>query len=403
MNQPFKIKNCIYKRGKYYWVKWYQNGKARYQSTKMTNKELALEEAERIVISFYKEKGIITKDIMMYELIDKVEEDLKEKLQNKTIAKKTFLFYKVFLVQINKELGSYFISQLTVEDIEAYLKKRRLNNNLSVTTIRDEHLTLNKIFKYGIARGYCKENLMEKISKPKKKNRAIIQNKPYIITEEQVKTLLGMATPYLSEIIQFLYNTGIRRGELENLRFEDVDMEKGLIFIRANEGDWQPKGGKERTIPINEIVRKILTQKISTRKKNQQYVFVSTTGKKAYNYHKSFHKLMKKSGIADKIPDSSWKGVHLLRHSFCSYLVNEAQVPLPIVQEIMGHQDIKTTMIYIHSDERQKRQAIQKFDYIRNFKKLREEGKSFNDAVKLISEKFNIAVQEVEDTLIGVR
>jgi len=44
MNNPYQIKKCVYKRSKYYWVKWYRNGKPRFKSTKMTNKELALEE-----------------------------------------------------------------------------------------------------------------------------------------------------------------------------------------------------------------------------------------------------------------------------------------------------------------------------------------------------------------------
>lgn len=402
MNTPFDVKKCVYKRGKYYWVKWYQNGRARYKSTKMTNKELALEEANNIIIQYQKEKGILTKDALMLELIEIFEENLKEQVENKVITESTLLYYTNFLNHIQEELGSFKVSQLTVEDIESYLKKRKRGKKLSVNTLRHEHIVWNRLLNFAVDRGFSKENLMKIVTKPTKRKQKIIQEKSYILSEEQIKKLQKMATPYMREIITVLYNTGMRKGELENLRFKDIDKYIKTIYIQKHEDGWKPKGGIERTIPINDIVKKILKKKIDNRMSGQQFVFVSTTGKKSYHYHKSFQKLIERTGVAEEIPEESGRGVHLLRHSFCSYLVNEANVPLPVAQEILGHQDIKTTMMYVHTDERQKQKAIRKFDFIREFQKLRKEDKSVDETMELISEKFDVPLQEVEDILIGV-
>ena len=402
MQIPYSIKKCVYKRNRIYWVKWSQDGKARYESTEMTNKELAFEKADQIVISHLKDKGIVTKDIVLSELIDKVLLDLHEQVRNKVIVNNTLLFYKNFLESIREQLGSYSFNQITIEDIEKYVRDRRNKKNLSLKTVEDEYLTWNKIYKYAVTYGYCKENIIERIIQPKKKTRKKIQEKLYILSEEQINTLISLATPYLSEIILFLYNTGMRKGELKNLRFQDVDLKKGILHIRPHDG-WQPKNGIERTIPINEIVGRIVKTKFEERMPKQKYVFISSNGNQAYHYHKSFQNIMKKAGYYDLVPEGMGKGVHLLRHSFCSFMVNEVQAPLPVVKEIMGHQDIKTTMTYVHTDERQKKKAIKKFDFMREFQKLRKEGKSVNSSMKAIAIKYNELISEVEDILIGLK
>ena len=399
----YNIKKCLYKRGKIYWVKWYQDGRARYKSTQMTNKELAEETAEEIILEHLKEKGIPAGDILFTDLIDKLENVLEEEVQTNVIAENTNKFYRMFLENIRGIFGHYQISQITVEDVELYLKKRRKTNGLSISTMRHEHLAWSKLFQFAVERGYCNDNIINKVSKAKYRTKGKNDYKPYILSEQQVQKLLKVATPYTRNIVQFLYNTGLRRGELENLRFSDIDMDKGIIYIRKHDDGWRPKGGKDRTVPINDIVGKILQDKISQQQTGQKYVFISSTGGKAYHYHKSFTNLLKKTRIDKLMPEESGKGVHLLRHSFCSYLVNEAKVPLPVAQEIMGHQDIKTTMMYVHTDERQKQLAIRKFDYIRVFQKLRSEGKSIDEVLKLIADKFEVPLHEVEDILIGVK
>jgi len=403
MSIPYNINKCLYKRGKTYWVKWYQDSRPRYKSTKLSNKELADEEADKIIIESLKEKGIVVQDILLSELIDKVEQNLKDKVANNELSHNTFDYYRKFHEQIRAEMGHFLLKQITIEDIESYLKNSKKVRKRSLSTSRSEHLTWSKLFKFAVERGYAKENLMAKIAKPKRNTKAVLQQRPIILSEKQVNTLINEATPYLSEIIKFLYNTGLRKGELEYLRFEDINLSAKEISIQIHYDGWQPKGGTERIVPLNEAAYEILSKKIANRKKNQQYVFVSTTGKKVYHYHSSFVKLLKRTGIAEIIPKNKVKGVHMLRHSFCSYLVNEAKVPLPIVKEIMGHQDIKTTMMYVHTDEQQKQLAIRKFDYIRIFKRLREEGKSIDETMGIIVENFDVPIQEVEDILIGYK
>jgi len=250
------------------------------------------------------------------------------------------------------------LSQISIETLEHYFYKRRVQDRISISTLRHEHIAFGKIYNYAIKYRFANSNKINKLSKP------VIQTNytsSYFLRPADIATLINNCSEYLGEIITILYHTGMRKAELSNLRPEDIDLKENLIFIQPHE-DWGPKNNKSRVIPIDNIIRKLLKKKINHMTSGQVFIFTSTNGHKAYHFHKSINNLFKRTGIYDKIPNNVKKGVHFLRHSFCSYLVNDLKIPLPVVQELMGHSDIKTTMKYIHTTHKHKFDAIKKFE-----------------------------------------
>ncbi len=170
--------------------------------------------------------------------------------------------------------------------------------------------------------------------------------RPYLEAKD-IDILLSLfyeQKPHLLPIIQGYLFTGMRRNELINLEWADVDFDRCLIRIR-HKPFFKPKWGHERNIPILSQMRELL-ERID--RKADFWVFHSKTGKKLYQYtlYRDFKKVINRSA---KLKDLG-VDIHLLRHTFCSNLVISG-VQLPVVQKVMGHKSIKTTMRYAHLND----------------------------------------------------
>jgi len=152
-------------------------------------------------------------------------------------------------------------------------------------------------------------------------------------------------------------NTGMRKAELENLEWADIDFARRKIRIHRKES-WQPKTG-ERDIPISDALYELLT---TLKQKNDQslrsnYVFCYRDGGKLKT--KLREKLIK---IGQKAEIEDLTRVHTLRHTFASHLVMQG-VDLPTVKKLMGHSDIQTTMIYAHLAADHLADAVNKLEF----------------------------------------
>lgn len=153
------------------------------------------------------------------------------------------------------------------------------------------------------------------------------------LAEESQPILIKVTPKYFRPIIITALNTGLRRGNILNLKWSDIDFNFRTIEITKN------KGNKHIKLPMNETMYKLL----STIERKSEYIFLNpNTGKKwsdtAFENH--WHKYRKKAGLID------FK-FHGLRHTVCTRLMKE-NIPPAIVKEIMTHSDIKTTMQYTH-------------------------------------------------------
>ncbi len=141
-------------------------------------------------------------------------------------------------------------------------------------------------------------------------------------------------------------NTGIRRGELINLTWSNVNLTQAYITIAGE----ITKSGKTRHIPLNEEA--LITLQQWHNQSDGQLVFPNKDGKPYNNWLKSWKSLLKKANI----DHFRW---HDLRHHFASRLVM-AGVDLNTIRELLGHSDLKMTLRYAHLAPEHKIQAVAK-------------------------------------------
>lgn len=169
-------------------------------------------------------------------------------------------------------------------------------------------------------------------------------------TERGYKLLPDLANGFadhLKPLVILAINTGLRRGELFNLKWADVDLKQASLTI-IGEG---AKSGQTRHIPLNDEALALLSR-WKTQSKKTGHVFPSKSGSRLTNINISWRNLIRNSGITRF-------RFHDLRHHFASRLVM-AGVDLNTVRELLGHGDIKMTLRYAHLAPAIKAAAVQK-------------------------------------------
>jgi integrase len=202
------------------------------------------------------------------------------------------------------------------------------------------------------------------------------------LSREECHSLMFSCEAHLKPIVTTALNTGMRRGEILGLKWDNVDLKHGFILLNMT------KNGERREIPINGTLKGIF-QGI-TRRLDIPYVFHdSITGKPYKDVKRSFHTALKKVEIEkctkcdyQKIKEPiqkearhcplcnseirMQKGItdfhfHDLRHTFASHLVM-AGVDITTVKELLGHKDIKMTLRYAHLAPAHKAKAVDILD-----------------------------------------
>ncbi len=169
------------------------------------------------------------------------------------------------------------------------------------------------------------------------------------LTESECERLLDYANAEMKPIFKTFLYTGMRRGELTNLEWADVDFKQRVIKIRRK-AFWIPKTG-EREIPMNTDL--VLT--LNKLPKNRQFVFADPGGSQlnAERVRRELIRAAQEAGIENLTE------LHAFRHTFASRLF-ERGVDAPTVQRLMGHTSIETTMIYTHQTANHLREAVEK-------------------------------------------
>jgi len=150
-------------------------------------------------------------------------------------------------------------------------------------------------------------------------------------------------------ILSLLYYTGIRKSELLNLNWNDINLSKNTLIVRNG------KGGKDRLIPLHKKVTELLDSYLDERLplKNDALI-IGEQGRRLCNG--SFVYLLKMylglSGLKKK-----GYSAHTLRHSFATHLI-EAGVDIFKVQKLLGHSSLDTTKIYINFNSSQMAKAV---------------------------------------------
>lgn len=152
---------------------------------------------------------------------------------------------------------------------------------------------------------------------------------------------------YIKPMVILSLNTGMRQGELFNLKWNDIDFEKKILSVSGE----YAKSSKTRHIPLNDEAFKILLQWKEIASSNR-LVFESKEGSQFNNVRKSWLTVLKLAAIQN----FRW---HDMRHHFASKLVMRG-VDLNTVRELLGHSDLKMTLRYAHLAPEHKAQAVAK-------------------------------------------
>ena len=225
------------------------------------------------------------------------------------------------------------ISPIDIERMKLELKKgvNRRGKPFAAQTIKHQLVILRRL--YNLARKwgmYDGKSPLESVEMPR-----IDNQKTEFLTDEELTRLLDTldAWPFRESatFIKFALFTGLRRGELFKLAWDDVDFERGMVTLR------DPKGGKTESIPVSMEALDVLKSLdvISS------FVFPGKNGRQRTDFNGPWQRIRKAADLPEGFR------LHGLRHHFASTLVS-AGVDLLVVQKLLTHKDAKTTARYAH-------------------------------------------------------
>ena len=170
---------------------------------------------------------------------------------------------------------------------------------------------------------------------------------PKVISDEQERYLLsGCRSIRDKAIIRFMVNTGVRVSELCSIKLSDLDLNNKCITIIG-------KGNKERIVTLNSEVISALSEYISGKRYQSDYLFSAKGGNRLSRYAVWFmlNNASKNGGLTGKVHP------HMLRHTFCTRLT-ENNVGIERIAELAGHSRLDTTRIYSKVSLNKKHEAV---------------------------------------------
>ena len=171
---------------------------------------------------------------------------------------------------------------------------------------------------------------------------------PRVLSVEEFERLYSSASVHFKPVLLCAFLTGMRKGEISRLRWEDVSLKDGYLTVKES------KNGESRTIPLHSRLISTLIE-LKDRSENP-YVFTTPEGNAYISdsaWKRAFYTALKKSGIGAC-------RFHDLRHSFCSNLIVGEKEDFVTVMELTGHKDMRMLKRYSHTKESAKRIAIDK-------------------------------------------
>ena len=261
-----------------------------------------------------------------------------------------------YLNHIKPMLGDHSVSSLCVFDGERLKNKLKKQGKADATIKHCLVLVrqiINKALLWGLWTG---KNPFKGITIPvpdNKRNRFLSQDEAERLLQE-----CRCRSQQLYEICLCSLHTGMRAGEIFNLTWNDLDFDKGTIFIR------NPKNNESRTTYMTDDAKVMFTNKPIGN--FSDFVFRTKTGQKLKNISKAFSRAVDAIGINDNIQGRTDKVVfHTLRHTFASWLVQDGQ-DLYLIQQLLGHKDSKMTQRYAHLAPDGLRKGIERINDIVN-------------------------------------
>lgn len=251
----------------------------------------------------------------------------KDLLVLKRYAQSTIKTYisqiKIFLTYVDKDAHD-----ITVKEIEMYIKKCVQKDKVSFSTQKAVLCTIrlfyNTVFNRKVNIDYLYPDRQE-------------YKLPVVLSQNEIKKILSSIINIKHKaILSLIYSAGLRISELLNLKITAIDSERMTIHITGS------KNNRDREVMLSQKILRLLREYFKFYKP-KKYLF---EGRSSERYSaRSVQEILKKALKLSRIKKHAT--VHTLRHSFATHLI-ENGTDIRIIQELLGHKNIKTTQIYTH-------------------------------------------------------
>ena len=212
---------------------------------------------------------------------------------------------------------------------------------------------IKSFFKFLILEGYIEENPAEFIESPQ-----LSRELPDVLSVEEIDAMIAALPVDKDEslrnhaIIETLYGSGLRVSELVDARISRLDLREKLLIVEG-------KGSKERLVPVSpvavELIEEWLKQRslMNVKPEGNDIIFLNRRGKPLTRVMIFYiiKELASLAGIRKNVSP------HTLRHSFATHLL-EGGANLRAIQEMLGHESISTTELYLHLDRSRLRREL---------------------------------------------
>ena len=271
------------------------------------------------------------------------------------------------------KLGHIQLRQLNEQHIQS-LYAQKLDEKKSAKTIHHIHDVLHKALAQAVTWRLVVRNVCDGVTLPR-----LSRYEYPVLTEEQAQKLLEVMRGHRFEVLLALaLTTGMRHGELLSLHWQDINFERGTLQVRRSVSRVRgqgykvfepktPRGRRMLTLPLfvldmlkqHRVIQEEVMQKAGIQWQDHDLVFCNQYGSflRPDRVRKQFQKLLAEAGLP-------YMRVHDLRHSAATLLISMG-VPVKVVQEILGHSNISTTLnIYSHVLPGMQDEAMGKWDHL---------------------------------------
>lgn len=211
-------------------------------------------------------------------------------------------------------------------------------------------------FRYLGLEGLIENNPSELLDSPK-----LTLHLPEVLSVEEIDAMIEAIPPDKEEslrneaIIEMLYGSGLRVSELINLRISRLNLDEGFMLVEG-------KGSKERVVPVSPRAMELTVRWLEMRSKmkvasdSSDILFLNRRGRRLTRVMIFYivKDLAERAGIKRNVSP------HTLRHSFATHLL-EGGANLRSIQELLGHESLTTTELYVHLDRRHLRATLERY------------------------------------------
>lgn len=308
---------AIYKKRDDWYIDYYVDGRRRREkvgpSKSLAKEVLSKRLAELAERRFFPERQAAARPVLFRDFMEKYWERHWGRLRGKGG------------VYIKRDLLAAFgakpLERITAGALQDYYNAKR--DKTSAATANRHIARLGHVFNSARKwKDFAGPNPADDVEKEREEN-----HMTRFLSQEEIAKLLPVCGPRIQPVVVCAIHTGMRRGEILGLRWENVDLEVGVIYVL------QSKSGKSREVPLTPQLTSVL-RALGPRTEGRVFDLSEITLKR------HFQRALRRAGVANC-------RFHDLRHTFASHFAMTAG-DLLALQRILGHSSIKMTQRYAH-------------------------------------------------------